>query len=369
MLQQAERVVVIKPGISAPHPLAPLQPDQTLDERISRRLPQWIPHRNVQLIDRAGNGVQHRQQQRFVGQHDGRLFIRRFAAVDQFLQKSMDVLALQSVGRRGNDDRFFGSSEMVVPDPRLRRRRIIPDIVPQEHPRLVIFMINVIRIVVPVELGAAAFFQSVEQSFLTGRQRIESDHDITAVRIAGQGDRFVVEQSLGSRPVNHAFISQSLRRKRLAEPVVNIGQRLPDRQEVPLFVGTGTPGAETLPKLPNHPDLIVRQIRMIAFERFQIADVREQHIRIDQVFVDLVEIGQQHIPPEIEGIETLVVNTGINLVKFGNQLDPVAAAQARQPFHQFADANESGLPQRPVNQRTQRIAKEKLRPAVREYQP
>ena len=99
-----------------------------------------------------------------------------------------------------------------------------------------------------------------------------------------------------------------------------------------------------MPKLPNHPDLIVRQIRMIAFERFQIADVREQHIRIDQVFIDLVEVGKEHVAPKIKFVETFVVVPAVNLVKCGHQFDAIATGNSRDLLHQVVDIHETGLP-------------------------
>ena len=58
------------------------------------------------------------------------------------------------------------------------------------------------------------------------------------------------------------------------------------------------------------------------------ADALPQHLRVDPVLVDRVEVREEHVAPEIELVERLGVEFRIDLIEFGDEPHAVARMQA-----------------------------------------
>ena len=368
MQKQSGHIAVIVHRLAVAARLsATLKLDEPLDERIGHRLAQRIAHRHIDLFDLLGNRIEYGQQQRLVGQHNGGLLAGPYAALDQSAQKFVHVLALHAVGRGRHDFDPLRPAEAVAGETLAGRRREIPDILAQKQARLVIGITDVIIVVVPVELDPAAAVHPAEKPFLALRQRVESRHDIARLRIVGPFDGLLSRKALGGLAVNHALVSEPLLAQTIAETVIDVGHASPNRHKTLFFLGKLAFEPEASPETGDHLDLFGSQIGAVALERFQVAHIGEKHVGIDQVLVDLIEIGQQHAAPEIKRVETFVVIAGIDFVKLGNELDLIAQAHPGHPLHDFPQTLETGLPQRTPSHRGERIAEKEPCPAARKH--
>ena len=167
--------------------------------------------------------------------------------------------------------------------------------------------------------------------------------------------------------MNHALVSEPLLAQTIAETVIDVGPASPNRHKTLFFLGKLAFEPEASPETGDHLDLFGSQIGAVALERFQVAHIGEKHVGIDQVLVDLIEIGQQHAAPEIKRVETFVVIAGVDFVKLGNELDLIAQAHPSHPLHDFPQTLETGLPQRTPSHRGERIAEKEPGPAARKH--
>ena len=323
--------------------LAALQLQQPLDERIGRGLPQRITHRHIDRTDLIGNRIKHREQQALVGQYDRRLFVRFETASQQSFEKRMHILALQAVRRGRNYRDLFRLYETAV-RPGIQRCRIFPDIGTQEQTRLMIGITDIIIVVIPPEFGPSAVAQPSKQALLASGQRVETDDYVTALGRGKFIGQVVGRDPFGRDTVHHPLVSQSLNGQGRPIFVVDCPQRAPDRHKPCFFVREITLRTETLPKTRHNADLLGSQVGKMVLERMQIADIGKKNIRIDQVFIDLVEVGKEHVAPKIKFVETFVVVPAVNLVKFGHQFDAIATDNSRDLLHQVVDTHETGLP-------------------------
>ena len=115
---------------------------------------------------------------------------------------------------------------------------------------------------------------------------------------------------------------------------------------------------------------MVGDIAQIGFDLFQVGDIRKQHVGVDHIFVDRVEIVEQHLAPKVEFIELLVcVELTIDVIKFGDQSYSLAVLDARNGGHQLVDGYELRLPHRSVGKSAQSVGKEELRTMAGKQNP
>ena len=81
---------------------------------------------------------------------------------------------------------------------------------------------------------------------------------------------------------------------------------MPNLQES-LFVHRGVLVIiEHTPKARDNLPLSFGNVAQIRLDLFQIRDIGKQHIGVDHIFINRVEIVEQHLAPEVEFIEFLV---------------------------------------------------------------
>ena len=100
------------------------------------------------------------------------------------------------------------------------------------------------------------------------------------------------------------------------------------------------------------------EVRNIGFDLFDIRDIAEQHRGVDPVFVDGVEIREEHVAPEIELVERLGVILRVNFIELCDEPDTVARHEARNLAHQVVDRHPFGLPHGPLGDARQGVDEE-----------
>ena len=180
-----------------------------------------------------------------------------------------------------------------------KERQILAD----EHTGFVLLAVGIPRVVVPQKLRAGAVRgYMLEYALLALRQCVVTCHDITS---RGIGAGFARGDPLCRRAVGHALIGHAQRGDPLAETAVYVGQCAPDVQKLAFLFGQRRLVSEAAPEC-DYALLLGRKIRYVCFELLYLFDVAQQHAGIDHVFVDHVEVGKQHLAPEVELVESLV---------------------------------------------------------------
>ena len=163
-------------------------------------------------------------------------------------------------------------------------------------------------------------------------QEVEAHKDIGVVF---EGDRFV----LGHLTIEGSFVSQSLGSELLVEGVIDIADTTPQTEE-PLFelavMIVGEVTEETLYEFA----LLVGEIRHIV-EFVDVAEVGEDTVGGTHVLVEVVEVGEQQLPPAIEMVECLVnaCATGKALMEFADEQDGVGHLQFGMAAEKIADSD------------------------------
>jgi hypothetical protein len=169
--------------------------------------------------------------------------------------------------------------------------------------------------------------------------------------------------------MHHPRIGEPLLRKALPELMVNRTQAAPDAQKVAFLLGILLLCPERFPKTADHGPLLLVEITQVALHILQIAEIGEKHVGIHPVFVDLVEIVEQHLSPEIERIETLLMVTRIHPVKLHHGPHPLHRSESRQSAHHLVYRRVAGLPNGTADQPSQLIEKKEFRPRVGQQNP
>ena len=85
--------------------------------------------------------------------------------------------------------------------------------------------------------------------------------------------------------------------------------------------------------------LIFREIRVIILNFTEILDIGKNMIRIDQILVHIIKIGQNHISPENELIQAFRVRIecGIVLLEFKKEFEFVCRAATGKTIEKIVD--------------------------------
>ncbi len=281
-------------------PAVRLQLGQTFDKGIYERLAQRVTHSDVDPLQPLGQRVEQRQEQILVGQHYGRALVELLGR--QRAQYVRDIFALYGIRGAGYRlEALVASQQRVVRY--ICRGRKERQILADEHTGFVLLAVGIPRVVVPQKLRAGAVRgYMLEYALLALRQCVVTCHDITS---RGIGAGFARGDPLCRRAVGHALIGHAQRGDPLAETAVYVGQCAPDVQKLAFLFGQRRLVAEAAPEC-DYALLLGRKIRYVGFELLYLFDVAQQHAGIDHVFVDHVEVGKQHLAPEVELVESLV---------------------------------------------------------------
>ena len=353
-----------------------LQLHQTLDERVGQALPQGEAHRHVHPSDVGGQGVQQRQQQVLVGKHHGGLLAQRGpgargdagvflpAAAGQVGEDRRGILALHGVRDGGDRHDLLLPPHVVVP--KFRAGRELRHVRTHEHTRLLFGVVLIIRVVVPVKIGFGRRGEEPEKALLALGKGVEPRHDITP----GLGeDEPAPADAVGGGALHHAVVGDAERRETLPEAAVDGAEGLPDRQKTAFLLRKVGLLAERGPERKD-AQLRGREVGNIGFDLLDLRDVAEQHLRVDQVFVDRIEVREEHVAPEIELVERFVVVGRVDFVELGDEPHAVARMQPRYFARQVVDRHPFGLPHRTPGDTPQGIDEKQPRtPRREEHRP
>ena len=274
------------------------------------------------------------------------------------------MLALHGVRHGGHSGQLLRTLHIVVRH--VPARRELHDVLAHEHPGLLLGAVFIIGVVIPVEIGLGGRREEAEKLLLTLRQGVEPRHDIPP-RL---GERVgPLAYAVDGGPLNHAVVGDAQLGEPFAEAAVNRTQGLPNRQEAALLLReVGFVGE----RRPETQDLQLRgsEVRNVGLDLLDLRDVAEQHRGVDPVFVDGVEVGQEHVAPEIELVERLGVILRIDFIEFGDQPHAVPGAESRNLGRQVVDRHPPGLPHRTPGDARQGVDEEQPRTARRkEHRP
>ena len=120
--------------------------------------------------------------------------------------------------------------------------------------------------------------------------------------------------------------------------------------------------------------LVFREIGKRVLDLLELLDIGEQAIRADQILVDIVEVTQDHIPPEDEFIERLRIldQILIAVVQFQQESDSVAGPSAGDFIEEIVDSQRQRGLDRLLGGRhglTEIFLEKHLAAPVREYEP
>ena len=240
------------------------------------------------------------------------------------------------------------------------------DVRAHEHPGLLFGVVLIISVVIPVEIGFGGNSKEFEELLFALRQGVESRHYIPPR--FGKGER-AFGDAVGGGPLDHAVVGDAERHEPPAEFAVNGAERLPDRQKAAFLLRKIGLLAQRRPERQNL-QLGGRQVGDVGFDLLDFGDVAEEHLRVDPVLVDRVEVREEHVAPEIELVERLGVEFRIDLIEFGDEPHAVARMQARYFAHQVVDGHPFGLPHGPPGDARQGIDEKQPRtPRRKEHGP
>ena len=376
MRQNTRHVGMVEGPAAALFAAVVLQLHKAFDEGVGKALPQGKTHRDVHTAYIGGQGVQQRQQQVFVGQHHGGLLaqgglqpggdfgVLLRAAACEVRENRRGVFALHGVRHGGHGDDLLFAPHVVVREfgPGREQR----DVRAHEHPGLLFGVVLIISVVIPVEIGFGGNSKEFEELLFALRQGVESRHYIPPR--FGKGER-AFGDAVGGGPLDHAVVGDAERHEPPAEFAVNGAERLPDRQKAAFLLRKIGLLAQRRPERQNL-QLGGRQVGDVGFDLLDFGDVAEEHLRVDPVLVDRVEVREEHVAPEIELVERLGVEFRIDLIEFGDEPHAVARMQARYFAHQVVDGHPFGLPHGPPGDARQGIDEKQPRtPRRKEHGP
>ena len=155
-----------------------------------------------------------------------------------------------------------------------------------------------------------------------------------------------------------------MRAKALVHPVEHVpeGKKLLLRRRQRL-VGRSV---EALPEARDQFPLLGGQVVVARVQHFEVAQVSEQVVGPHQALVDLVEVFQQQLAPEIEPVEGFIgaALPPVDLVEHEDERELVGRAQVGQLGDELGEGEQARRPARLVDVAAQDFAKEQPGPPV-----
>ena len=210
----------------------------------------------------------------------------------------------------------------------------------------------------------SAFLQVTEQSFFHIVEYVEAHKDIRHVRRDAVGAfGKMLRHVFIQRPfVQHSFFFQPC-----VERGIDVVHPVPQGEEL-LFQPTVAFDGKVLEKMFQGLFLAgCQEVAVVQF--FDGLYVAEQFMRIGQMLVDVVEVGQHDFAPTVKAVERFRVGyeRGIDAVEFAYRENVVATGEVRQRIEQFADGTVTRCPYRPSGHGSQLLVHEKSGAFVGEY--
>ena len=176
----------------------------------------------------------------------------------------------------------------------------------------------------------------------------------------------VFRQLAGKKALPHSFVAKFFFGEVAFEGLVGGVEFVPHLQEL-FLLPAELLGMETAPKAADEVDLPGREVGEFVLDFLQGYEVGEQGPGVNEVFVDVVEVAEQHVAPEIEVVEPFVASgTGkVSFVKFDNQCQVVGLFQVGLALDEFSQGEDFRHPQGTVGQRGQFPGEEQTGPFVR----
>ena len=245
------------------------------------------------------------------------------------------------------------------------------DVRAHEHPGLLFGVVLIISVVIPVEIGFGGNSKEFEELLFALRQGVESRHYIPPR--FGKGER-AFGDAVGGGPLDQRIGQRRFSPSQFVatRPYVGHGRKVGGLAAIPLhglFHRAGRELREVFsPVLGQNLQLGGRQVGDVGFDLLDFGDVAEEHLRVDQVFVDRIEVREEHIAPEIELVEGFVVVGRVDFVKLGDEPHAVARMQPRYFARQVVDRHPFGLPHRTPGDTPQGIDEKQPRTPRRKEQ-
>ena len=218
---------------------------------------------------------------------------------------------------------------------------------------------DVIVVEVPVEVGLALLPEPTEEHLLHLLQQIKADEDVVVVfeRDAFIGSHLAVEST---------FVGELLCFETLIESVVDVADVAPELEESLLQFAVMLFG-EVAEEATDHLSLFLRQIGYVV-EFVDVAEIGEDTFGGGHILVDVVEVGEQQLPPAVEVVERLVVarTGGEAAMQVAHQFDGVCNLAVAMAAEQFTDGDVGRTPYRTSSQTCQVLVEEERGTLVRE---
>ena len=343
-----------------------LQGEQSVDETVHRRVGHGESHGDVGAFHRMrrcgiGQRMEHRLEQGFVAKYDGRVLFRFREGRVQPLGNIACLRILRSRGDELDARRVLEVVEACFFQGVGELFQVLAD----EGPGLeTAFLADVHHVIVPVKKGLSAFLQVTEQSFFHIVEHVEAHKDIRHVRRDAVGAfGKMLRHVLIQRPfVQHSFFFQPC-----VERGIDVVHPVPQGEEL-LFQPAVAFDGKVFEKMFQGLFLAgCQEVTVVQF--FDGLYVAEQFMRIGQMLIDVVEVGQHDFAPTVKAVERFRVGheRGIDTVELAHREYVVATGEVRQRIEQFADGTVTRCPYRPSGHGSQLLVHEKSGAFVGEY--
>ena len=285
-----------------------LQGGHVVHQGAQRAARHRVAHGHVDVLEPLRQGIQDRNQQALVRQHDGRLD----AVGAEPVQDDRDLLGLPYTRGDAEHVDFRRAEALRIGGEGLRENA---DIVREELGGFVVRVADPLAAEVPAELRQVRLVQAPHQPFLALVEGVQPDEDEfphrrEALRHQVRGGRLL--QTVGQCTVHLPFGGHSLFAQTRVEIAVQRQQQVPDAPEGLLVLAARV---EMFQELPDGGLLRLVQVVEAVLDASEIGDVREELFGIDEVLVHVGEVRQQHPAPEDEIVQRLGLRASVTLVE------------------------------------------------------
>ena len=308
----ASRVGVIAFGLEA---------DEGADEAVDGRLGEGEAHGDVDVPHGVGGqGVEDGLEERLVAEDDGGLGL----LLAQVGAQPVGEEACLRVLRRGGDVLDFLVSGEGVEVGFGQLGGEVAEVASDELARLVVGGVEVADVVVPVEERLPGSLEFLEEEVLHAVEDVETDEDVVLVGQGGGIERFA------GFAVEHALVGDVLCGEVVAEAVVDVAQDVPQGDEALFELGSLADGEVAEELTDGVRLLVVEEVECVVC--LEVLEVGEEPVGVDAVLVDVIEVADEQLAPEVEFVECLVAPGGIaeDLVEAAHEFDGVAHAAVGQ---------------------------------------
>ena len=359
--QHLPQLPVIEIPLSARVPQLQLHRPQGTEQRIHGTARHGISHGHIHVVIFRRKRVKQRQQQRFIRQHE-----RRFNGIAILsVAKNLFCKLGLPYGGGHTDHRYLRPS--ASGDGKGLRK--VQDIALHEERGLIGLVLNLRRHIVPHELRQAGVPHAGQHRPFTFVQGVQAHEHVPGhfrkggLEDIGHGRSGL--QAAGQGTVNLPFVRHPFGLQSLVEALVQREQQVPQTQEPGLHVigpGVQAPLARSIPEMRQEMAdgllLAFAQVFKLVLDGFEVSHILHELLRIHQVFVHVVKIGQKHFSPEEELVQRfrLGIQDGVAAVKFQQQTQAVRYAGIGHLIKEVVDGVERRHQHRPSPGGAQKVS-------------